>query len=62
MKALTVLFIFSNNQFITERTRYQKLNRLKELATESELTDITIKNVLTYKIYNDLGFLLGENL
>ncbi|MCM1135479.1 MAG: hypothetical protein NC400_07870 [Clostridium sp.] len=31
-------------------------------ATEDELTDITIKNVLTDNLYNDLGFLLGDRL
>ena len=39
---------------------YRALHPEDKTATESELTDITIKNVLTDGIYNDLGFLLGE--
>lgn len=39
---------------------YKALHPEDETATENELTDITIKNVLTDGIYNDLGFLLGE--
>lgn len=31
-------------------------------VTEDELTDITIRNVLTDNLYNDLGFLVGERL
>lgn len=31
-------------------------------ATEDELTDITIHNILTDDIYNDLGFLVGDRL
>lgn len=39
---------------------YRTLHPEDTTATEDELTDITIKNVLTDGIYNDLGFLLGE--
>ena len=39
---------------------YRALHPEDKTATESELTDITIKNVLTDGIYNDLGFLSGE--
>ena len=39
---------------------YKTLHPEDKTATEDELTDITIKNVLTDGIYNDLGFLLGE--
>lgn len=39
---------------------YRALHPEDKTATESELTDITTKNVLTDGIYNDLGFLLGE--
>ena len=31
-------------------------------VTEDELTDITIHNILTDDIYNDLGFLVGDRL
>ena len=39
---------------------YRALHPEDKTSTENELTDITIKNVLTDGIYNDLGFLLGE--
>ena len=39
---------------------YKTLHPEDKTATEDELTNITIKNVLTDGIYNDLGFLLGE--
>ena len=39
---------------------YRALHPEDKTATENELTDITIKNVLTDGIYNDLGFLSGE--
>ena len=39
---------------------YRALHPEDKTATVNELTDITIKNVLTDGIYNDLGFLLGE--
>ena len=41
---------------------YRALHPEDKTATESELTDITIKNVLTDGIYNDLGFLFKEKL
>ena len=31
-------------------------------TTESELTDITIKNILTDGLYNDLGFRVGNKV
>ena len=39
---------------------YRALHPEDKTATESELTDITIKNILTDGIYNDLGFLFRE--
>lgn len=39
---------------------YRTLHPEDITAVEEDLTDITIKNVLTDGIYNDLGFLLGE--
>jgi hypothetical protein len=33
-----------------------------KVTTENELKDITIKNVLTDNLYNDLGFSVGERL
>ena len=39
---------------------YKSLHPEDKTATENELTDITIKNILTDGIYNDLGFLFRE--
>ena len=39
---------------------YKSLHTEDKTATENELTDITIKNILTDGIYNDLGFLFKE--
>ena len=39
---------------------YKALHPEDKIATENELTDITIKNILTDGIYNDLGFLFRE--
>ena len=39
---------------------YKALHPEDKTATENELTDITIKNILTDGIYNDLGFLFRE--
>ena len=41
---------------------YQALHPEDEDVTEEELADITIRNVLTNGIYNDLGFLVRERL
>ena len=40
---------------------YRTLHPEDNTATADELTDITIKNVLTDGIYNDLGFLQQES-
>ena len=39
---------------------YKSLHPEDKTATENELTDITIKNILTDGIYNDLGILFRE--
>lgn len=41
---------------------YKSLHPEDKTATENELTDITIKNILTDGIYNDLGFLFREKV
>ena len=41
---------------------YKALHPEDTTATEDELTDITIKNVLTDNLYNDLGFSYGEKV
>ncbi|MCM1184351.1 MAG: hypothetical protein NC337_13350 [Roseburia sp.] len=50
--------LFKSKKYLMQL--YRTLHPEDETATEDELTDITIKNVLTDGIYNDLGFLLGE--
>ena len=39
---------------------YRTLHPEDKTSTENDLKNITIKNVLTDGIYNDLGFLIGE--
>ena len=41
---------------------YQALHPEDTTATEDELTDITLRNVLTDNLYNDLGFSYGEKI
>ncbi len=41
---------------------YKALHPEDTTATEDKLTDITIRNVLTDNLYNDLGFSLGEKI
>ncbi len=41
---------------------YQTLHPEDTTATESSLTDITIENVLTDNLYNDLGFIVNNKL
>lgn len=41
---------------------YKALHPEDTTATEDELTDITIRNVLTDNLYNDLGFSYGEKV
>ncbi len=41
---------------------YQALHPEDMTATEDELSDITIRNVLTDNLYNDLGFSKGDKI
>ncbi len=41
---------------------YKALHPEDTTATEDELADITIRNVLTDNLYNDLGFSKGDNI
>ncbi len=41
---------------------YQALHPEDKDVTEDKLTDVTIENVLTDNIYNDLGFMVGNRL
>ena len=52
--------LFSDKKYLIQL--YRALHPEDKDATENELTDITIRNVLTDNIYNDLGFMVGERL
>ena len=52
--------LFQNKKYLMQL--YRALHPEDEDVTENELTDITIKNVLTDNIYNDLGFMVGNRL
>jgi hypothetical protein len=41
---------------------YKDLHPEDSEATENDLSDVTIKNVMTDKIYNDLGFIVGDRI
>ena len=41
---------------------YKTLHPEDTTATEDSLTDITIENVLTDNLYNDLGFIVNDKL
>lgn len=41
---------------------YKTLHPEDSAATEDSLTDVTIENVLTDNLYNDLGFIVGNRL
>ena len=41
---------------------YKTLHPEDTAATEDSLTDVTIENVLTDNLYNDLGFIVGNKL
>ena len=41
---------------------YKTLHPEDNTATEDSLTDVTIENVLTDNLYNDLGFIVGDRL
>jgi hypothetical protein len=39
---------------------YRDLHPEDKDTTESEITNVTIKNIMTDKVYNDLGFIIGS--
>ena len=41
---------------------YQTLHPEDTEVTEDELSDITIHNIMTNEIYNDVGFIVGQKL
>lgn len=52
--------LFQDKKYLLQL--YQALHPEDKEVTEEQLTDITIKNVLTDNIYNDLGFMVGDRL
>lgn len=49
--------LFNDKKYLIQL--YQSLHPEDTTATEDDLTDVTIRNVLTDGIYNDLGFAKG---
>ena len=52
--------LFQDKKYLLQL--YQALHPEDKKTTENHLTDITIKNVLTDNIYNDLGFMVGDKV
>lgn len=52
--------LFQNKKYLLQL--YQALHPEDDGVTEDNLTDVTIKNVLTDNIYNDLGFVVEDRL
>ena len=51
--------LFQDKKYLLQL--YKALHPEDNDITEDKLTDITIKNVLTDNIYNDLGFIVRED-
>ena len=51
--------LFQNKKYLLQL--YKALHP-EDHVTEDDLTDVTIKNVLTDNIYNDLGFVVEDRL
>jgi len=54
------LDLFQNKSYLLEL--YKTLHPEDTTATEDSLTDVTIENVLTDNLYNDLGFIANNKL
>ncbi len=52
--------LFQDKKYLIQL--YQALHPEDKAVTEDKLTDVTIENVLTDNIYNDLGFMVGNRL
>ncbi len=52
--------LFKSKKYLIQL--YKALHPEDTTATADELEDITIRNVLTDNLYNDLGFSLGEKI
>lgn len=60
MKDSVFTNLFQDKKYLLQL--YQALHPEDTDMTQDKLTDITIKNVLTDHLYNDLGFLAGNRL
>ena len=60
MKDSVFTTIFRDKKYLIQL--YRALHPEDTEATEDALTDITIRNVLTNGIYNDLGFRVGDKI
>ena len=54
------LDLFQNKSYLLKL--YKTLHPEDATATEDSLTDVTITNVLTDNLYNDLGFIVNHKL
>ena len=54
------LDLFQNKSYLLRL--YKALHPEDTTATEDSLTDVTIENVLTDNLYNDLGFIVNNKL
>ncbi len=54
------LDLFQNKSYLLKL--YKTLHPEDTTATEDSLTDVTIENVLTDNLYNDLGFIVNNKL
>lgn len=52
--------LFKNRKYLLQL--YQAIHPEDIMATESSFTDITLENVLTDNLYNDLGFIANNRL
>lgn len=52
--------LFQDKKYLIQL--YKALHPEDKDVTEDKLTDVTIENVLTDNIYNDLGFIVGNRL
>lgn len=59
-KSSVFLELFQNKSYLLKL--YKTLHPEEASATEDSLTDVTIENVLTDNLYNDLGFIVNNKL
>ena len=52
--------LFKDKKYLLQL--YRALHPEDQETTEDQLTDITINNILTDGMYNDLGFMAGDRL